>query len=701
MGMGLLSYGIAMVVVLGVRVVRSGIVARMKMVDIPEAFVSTHRQSYFAHCALEPLLRSAILRRCPGADVGARRQAHRVVSWAGALQPDSTGGWALEFVDAFGGSGTWITLIGGVRCKACGTLGARLVDQPHADVAQRRAWTLELMSMWTKHVHVPVALGSRASGVAQQVHALAHAISMETSTMRDFQFFMLGVRSITVDMGSVIGCVDAPSLGFEGFFGEGARTDKAGPVLLEDEVGASCSALATSDSVDSAIAGQTELFQYAIVWPGLMHITSNMTQRLLENLGIEGFRSRLACLASFLHAQHTRDRLLATCFADTPPGTFDGLFRMGCPLLAGGRWQILGSVLEYILHPERQAALQAHWSLNRYGNGKGVTGACANVDRDSTMDAEFGISLVGVDEAITDLAFWATAHMLSNVNRTVRELEGWCESCACHPGEYCGASASQRERAWKDFLKASENEEQGDIGPGVVQRVVGETTSSQCPMRGRRAPELAAGEVVGRLAALHEQHGVVALLPHLVGLSAADRQSVLHAQQVARQHVQHELAMKTAFARRIPHLLVGLGHWDQAIRERVAQQAVYQYDQALDHTAHHRVSVIFLDPRVFFRKHVERIIAGTELSCEMPEGIGDNRIEQVTWVMFQRACRAYAMVPTIERTIEAKHAVTRRHERRAPYISPAYVSFQLRRDRDTHGCLCCCPNLWCNTHTMS
>ena len=108
-----------------------------------------------------------------------------------------------------------------------------------------------------------------------------------------------------------------------------------------------------------------------------------------------------------------------------------------------------------------------------------------------------------VDAAISSRRFWAYAQMLSVLSGFLADLTGWCEGCWCHQQEHSLGSYHMRRRAIC-FDRQS---------------------PSTCPMKGRRAPELAAGvlpQMIDDLA-----NGSVTLLSELThGLNDKDRTDV-------------------------------------------------------------------------------------------------------------------------------------------------------------------------------
>ena len=104
--------------------------------------------------------------------------------------------------------------------------------------------------------------------------------------------------------------------------------------------------------------------------------------------------------------------------------------------------------------------LQFGWDAAKYKGGRGV--AAPNEGEDSH---QFGVDIAVVDEAIKSQLFWARLKMLESLAIVLRKCLAWAESCPCHSN-----------------------------GNAVLQREDIPKLWASCPVRGCRAPELAAGD---------------------------------------------------------------------------------------------------------------------------------------------------------------------------------------------------------------
>ncbi len=94
-----------------------------------------------------------------------------------------------------------------------------------------------------------------------------------------------------------------------------------------------------------------------------------------------------------------------------------------------------------------------------------------------------------------------------------------------------------------------------------------------CPMKGRRAPELAAGDLTKVLTKwlANETVEIASVCSHL---ELSQRNMIVGDWQVAKQHLAFTITTKFSFATHIPFLLCGLVHHDQALRVELGESQV-------------------------------------------------------------------------------------------------------------------------------
>ena len=125
------------------------------------------------------------------------------------------------------------------------------------------------------------------------------------------------------------------------------------------------------------------------------------------------------------------------------------------------RWSSLVQVLKALL--KREEALRTGWSKEAYGD----TGTTQTIDT-----------------AVTSELFWKYSHFLHIVAGMVDVQSSYCEGCSCHEGEglkHNGYHVRAREISLR--LRTAINE--GDPTPLPYP--------ATCPLKNRRAPEIASG----------------------------------------------------------------------------------------------------------------------------------------------------------------------------------------------------------------
>jgi hypothetical protein len=206
----------------------------------------------------------------------------------------------------------------------------------------------------------------------------------------------------------------------------------------------------------------TPFMPRALVIPGALHICSNLSKDISSSLEHWGaFLKQLKTLHSVLCDRDRRERFIEKCIGDHPDAK---LFEAFSGSLYEKRW---GAVVNFLqrLKPVFEP-LKQHWSAPRYISGH------------APRDGESGFDPKAVTDVLTDRLFTCYVDMVLALFNLIETLSRWFEGCSCH--EHLLASVSpHRSKAMlaKEFgLDAS---------------------IAECPMKGKRAPELAVGSLRG------------------------------------------------------------------------------------------------------------------------------------------------------------------------------------------------------------
>ena len=226
----------------------------------------------------------------------------------------------------------------------------------------------------------------------------------------------------------------------------------------------------------------------------------------------------------------------------------------------------------------------------------------------------------------------------------VQNLSSWFEDCQCHE-ELLQQHASKHRR--------SSRKEMFMCGP-----------YASCPMKGKRAPELASGalnrvfdELVSMrkaslLRSMAEQH-----------LDQEGHALVLHDFDAGRNYIQLGLQVKLDFWNKLPWRLAALGHNDTQVARTAAHEILETCEGlgvADPFLVHHPTTLKFLHPTNPLRQMVQAFAEGENMSSEL-----------------QREASKLAFMPVVERSIESKHSLISRRVQKH-WRSGRIVSLTLR-----------------------
>ena len=223
--------------------------------------------------------------------------------------------------------------------------------------------------------------------------------------------------------------------------------------------------------------------------------------------------------------------------------------------------------------------LRKYWSKDAFKTGKGSNTA-VNDKRNNTVTDSSGnaITVERIDAVIRSPAFWSTCHLVKEVGFAAELVGRWSESCPC-------LSAYQELWNWSKHH-----------GDGIVNI----PQPPACDKKGCRAHELAAGTAFRIFQQYHWMSRNI-IVEHLDSLPSHVQHSLRCDWERARSKMTTELTVKLSTWEHLPNLLCGLAHWDNGIVQKVANRALWLWEQGNDgqvQTARcaHAQSRRFLDP---------------------------------------------------------------------------------------------------------
>ena len=161
-------------------------------------------------------------------------------------------------------------------------------------------------------------------------------------------------------------------------------------------------------------------------------------------------------------------------------------------------------------------------------------------------------------------------------------------------------------------------------------------------MGGKQAPELAVGKLEELMAGLWELHYAAFVGDDDAMLSSEDIQRINDELELGRAHIELLLKSKLDFWNRLPWVLVGMAHVDEAKGRDAARRAVEMFQETPRKELHHRATWKWLAPGCGLRLQVEAFIGGVA------------RMELEAFA--RRAIAEFRFIPVVESNIEGKHA---------------------------------------------
>ena len=339
----------------------------------------------------------------------------------------------------------------------------------------------------------------------------------------------------------------------------------------------------------------------ALIIPGALHICSNLCKDVSGKLTQwDTFLKQLSSFEALLCNRDRRERFLSTCMPAAASAERD-LFK-----------NFSGSLYE-----------------KRWNEGADEGPAARFVAADLTF-------------ALSSHMFHVYMQMVMSLFNIVGDLSSWFEGCACH----------------NNLLKKRRNIR------SAKKELEQSGSTCFCSMKGKRAPELAAGclkTVFQQLVSL-KQTSLLQLM-HEKQLSQEDEMLVMQDFEAGRGYVQLGLAVKFNFWGKLPWRLAALSHADPDVA-RAAAADMLQTTVGLDvpnpSLVHHPVTLKFLGPDSSLRPMLQSFADGEGMSREL-----------------QLEAYKLAFMPVVERSIEAKHSLISRRVQKN-WRSGRIVSLTLR-----------------------
>lgn len=203
--------------------------------------------------------------------------------------------------------------------------------------------------------------------------------------------------------------------------------------------------------------------QETLACPGVLHILHNASEALQDVMvTMADTVDKLTQVCKLLSHPFTKPRVMESCFSEGVSRCFRGDLKKFKAKVHRARWGTVAYAVEAVADFERP--LRRFWSLAKYGASAGPNPAAA--DGHAADDPDANAQVIVADEAISSSTWWARVLTFRLVFKVILQCFAWAEGCSCHSHlDLQQVSSVVRDR----FL--------------------------QCPMRGQRLPELAAGDL--------------------------------------------------------------------------------------------------------------------------------------------------------------------------------------------------------------
>ena len=287
-------------------------------------------------------------------------------------------------------------------------------------------------------------------------------------------------------------------------------------------------------------------FLKCLGFSGVHHRLDNATKGLgnvLQHWDDGVSKSKVVC--KMIRRTDTLQKLLARCFSGRLGANLHDRLKSFKGWIWEERWGTIAFSIPEIV--KIKPVIVWGWDLNQFVQG----------DQDENDAHEVSELARVFDEAVGDPFYWSWLIMADNAIKPIRSLISWHDSCGCHA---------------KILKKIADDDDIGELGAdkSFVKAIM------KCPLRGRRAPEMSAGEEMTVFDA-QWQTSVAELsaeLPPVAVLPAAKRLSLLQDMDMAHAHLTFYLTAKSSYEREEPWSVTQVAHLDRTIREGALQRCL-------------------------------------------------------------------------------------------------------------------------------
>ena len=199
----------------------------------------------------------------------------------------------------------------------------------------------------------------------------------------------------------------------------------------------------------------------AVPCAGIHHIVHNLSQHVCESLTYwPQWHAGFQVICTLLYKPEHRERFIRTCIHGTEHSGQTEAFTQG---LSKPHWEKRWGSL---VHTCRKLStlffvFRSAWSEESFRSAE----ICGRT-RDSELQA------ASVTKVVQDATWWAYLQAMLQLHECLHSLSQWCDGCACHEHILANVSRYRREHALRQVC-----------------------SDGSCPLKGKRAPEMAVGQM--------------------------------------------------------------------------------------------------------------------------------------------------------------------------------------------------------------
>ena len=469
---------------------------------------------------------------------------------------------------------------------------------------------------------VMLGMGRHRSSLKLKFHAAMHALYLMTGPSPQLEKFAPSICTWVSDLGTEAGFAHIQKTPFKTLMPYVADSEAQMLPNWDEEVDLS------EDHPEGARAPVSIGCENSVAVPGLLHILHNAFLGLGGSMhSFSTIVEQIKHVANLMRQPETKERLLRTCFQDVVGQGLAPEIKNFSGHVYEERWGTVSDCVLKLIACEK--ALRHKWCLDKYTNCSSNPGGATGESKAGTQSESVNLDMA--DGAISDPFFWAYVHMLSTFAAMQMRLISWAEGCACH---------------W-DLI-----EDRPQDLPTELKRLC-----ESCPMRGRRACELASGKFNTLLDELCRVSSASLIMNMPPTIAQAERSAIISDFENGRSHILFQMALKLSHWQAFPWQAWGASCQDEETAVKIAEATL-----ACD-CGHPLVVSAKEDP---VREELLQFIADPAALFLNEDAKHLNHLRE--WLAISRT------VSIVERKIEGKHAASAKEVKRAPHHGCPYVS---------------------------